>query len=89
MTDRSRAPLCKDFEIRLLTCLRELQDLMPELDRRYGMQVVLYAMAEHVGRGLHILRSRNICDDAQARSLIGRITATAFPRGAGQIPSRH
>lgn len=89
MTDRSRADLYEEFEISLLICLKELNDLMPELDKRYDTTVILHAMAEHVGRGLRILLNRNICDDAQAHHLIGHITATAFPENRRRSPSRH
>ena len=78
MSERSRAELYEDFEVSLLICLKELNDLMPELDKRYGTTIILYAMAEHVGRGLRILLDRNICDPAQAHSIIGHITDTAF-----------
>ncbi|HVW68284.1 MAG TPA: hypothetical protein VHB68_04880 [Steroidobacteraceae bacterium] len=87
MTERSRAQLCEEFEISLLICLKELDDLMPELDRRYGTRIILHAMAEHVGRGLRILLNRNICDDAQAQSLIRQIAATALQEP--RPPSRH
>jgi hypothetical protein len=65
--------------------VEDINKILPGLNRRYDMMVIVCALAEHVGAALRILVRRNICAAAHARLVISRIEGTAFMRknGAG------
>ncbi len=64
----------------VLACVEDINKILPGLNRRYDVLVIVNALAEHVGSALRILIRRKVCDAGQARLVISRIEGTAFMR---------
>lgn len=68
----------ESFQNGLLACVRDINEVLPGLSRRYDMVVIISALAEHMGSALRILIRRKVCDARQARLAIQHIEGTAF-----------
>jgi hypothetical protein len=76
----------ESFQSGLLACVRDINELLPGLSRRYDMVVIISALAEHMGSALRILIRRKVCDVRQARLIIQHIEGTAFLGEGAQTP---
>ncbi|MDB6046888.1 MAG: hypothetical protein JWM63_5439 [Gammaproteobacteria bacterium] len=76
----------ESFQSGLLACVRDINELLPGLSRRYDMVVIISALAEHMGSALRILIRRKVCDVRQARLIIQHIEGTAFLGERAQTP---
>ena len=68
------------FEQSITACMRDLDDLLPELTKRYDRTIIVSAMAEHVGSALQVLRRKKVCDDRQTELAIQHLERAAFPQ---------
>ena len=78
MTEDARAARLGDFYDEVAACLEDLNAMLPELTARYGLTILVSAMAEQVGGALQALRRKKLCDDHQTGLAIDRIASRAF-----------
>jgi hypothetical protein len=67
-------------------CVEDLNRLLPGLSLRYDTEVIIGAMAEHVGAAIWALRQKKLCDTRQARLAIEHLEHAAF-RAESKPPS--
>ena len=70
---------CEEFHRDTCRCLEDLNRLMPELSLRYDTDVIMAAMAEHVGTAIWAMRRKKVCDTRQAHTAIQHLEFAAFP----------
>jgi hypothetical protein len=62
----------------VLSCVDDLNTILPRLAARYEDLVIVAALAEHVGGALRIFMQAGICSPAQARRVLTHMEDTAF-----------
>ncbi len=74
----------------VLSCVDDLNAVLPRLAMRYDELVIVAALAEHVGGALRIFMRSGICTPQQARRLITHMDDTAFCRNFQdlEVPDR-
>jgi hypothetical protein len=76
----------------VLSCVDDLNAVLPRLAARYEDLVIIAALAEHVGGALRIFMHAGICSPDQARRVVAHVHETAFARScteeAPDIPER-
>jgi len=85
MTEDARAAGLADFYDQVGACLEDLNAMLPELTARYGLTILVGAMAEQVGGALQALRRKKLCDDHQTGLAIERIATRAFGPHPAQV----
>jgi hypothetical protein len=65
----------------VLSCVDDLNAVLPRLAARYEDLVIIAALAEHVGGALRIFMHAGICSPEQARRVLAHVQDTAFARG--------
>ncbi len=74
----------------VLSCVDDLNAVLPRLATRYEDLVIVAALAEHVGGALRIFMSAGICSPDQARRVLAHVEDTAFApgleEGAPELP---
>ncbi len=78
MMEDARAAGRAAFEQSLGACMDDLNAMLPDLTHRYEINVVVSAMAEHVGTALQVLRRKKLVSDRQAGLAIAHIEKWAF-----------
>jgi hypothetical protein len=68
----------------VLSCVDDLNAVLPRLAARYEDLVIIAALAEHVGGALRIFMRAGICSPDQARRVLAHVQATAFTRGCAE-----
>jgi hypothetical protein len=64
----------------VLSCVDDLNRVLPRLATRYEDLVIVAALAEHVGGALRIFIQAGICSAEQARRVLEHVEDTAFAR---------
>jgi len=64
----------------VLSCVDDLNRVLPRLASRYEDLVIVAALAEHVGGALRIFIQAGICSPEQARRVLEHVEDTAFAR---------
>jgi aminoglycoside phosphotransferase (APT) family kinase protein len=64
----------------VLSCVDDLNAVLPRLAARYEDLVIIAALAEHVGGALRIFMHAGICSPEQARRVLAHVQDTAFAR---------
>lgn len=64
----------------VLSCVDDLNRILPRLASRYEDLVIIAALAEHVGGALRIFIQAGICSAEQARRVLEHVEDTAFAR---------
>jgi aminoglycoside phosphotransferase (APT) family kinase protein len=64
----------------VLSCVDDLNAVLPRLAARYEDLVIIAALAEHVGGALRIFMHAGICSPEQARRVLAHVEDTAFAR---------
>lgn len=76
----------------VLSCVDDLNAVLPRLAARYEDLVIIAALAEHVGGALRIFMHAGICSPDQARRVLIHVHETAFAgnctEAAPDIPER-
>jgi|KBSMisStandDraft_5_1062788.scaffolds.fasta_scaffold460558_3 hypothetical protein len=85
MTEEARAAGAADFYDEVGACLEDLNAMLPELTARYGLTILVGAMAEQVGGALQALRRKKLCDDHLTGMAIERIATRAFGPHPAQV----
>jgi len=67
----------------VLSCVDDLNAVLPRLAARYEDLVIIAALAEHVGGALRIFMHAGICSPDQARRVLDHVHQTAFARSLG------
>jgi hypothetical protein len=80
----SAAEPSEDFNVSLLQCVEDINQLLPGLARRYDMTVIMSALAEHVGSALKALLQKKVCDTRQVHQVIKNIETAAFLKKSAQ-----
>jgi hypothetical protein len=62
----------------VLSCVDDLNGVLPRLATRYDDLVIIAALAEHVGGALRIFMHAGICSPDQARRVLEHVRDTAF-----------
>jgi hypothetical protein len=62
----------------VLSCVDDLNSVLPQLAARYEDLVIVAALAEHVGGALRIFIEAGICSADQARRVLAHVEDTAF-----------
>jgi hypothetical protein len=62
----------------VLSCVDDLNAVLPRLAARYQDLVIIAALAEHVGGALRIFMHAGICTPDQARRVLAHVHETAF-----------
>jgi hypothetical protein len=62
----------------VLSCVDDLNAILPGLAARYEDLVIIAALAEHVGGALRIFMHAGICSPDQARRVLAHVEHTAF-----------
>ena len=78
MTKDAHAAGAATFYDEMGACLADLNVILPDLTRRYGLTIIVSAMAEQVGAALQALRRKQVNDDWQTGLAIERIEKRAF-----------
>lgn len=78
MTEDARGTGLAGFHDEMAACLADLNERLPELTSRYGLTIIVSAMAEQVGAALQVLRRRKVNDDRETGLAIARIETRAF-----------
>jgi hypothetical protein len=65
----------------VLSCVDDLNTVLPRLATRYEDLVIIAALAEHVGGALRIFMHAGICSPDQARRVLEHVRDTAFVHG--------
>jgi hypothetical protein len=68
------------FAENVLSCVDDLNAVLPRLAARYEDLVIIAALAEHVGGALRIFMQAGICTPEQARRVLEHVEDTAFAR---------
>jgi hypothetical protein len=68
----------EEFQSRTFECVEDLNELLPGLSLRYDTDVIIGAMAEHVGAAIWALRRKKLCDTRQANLAIQHLEFAAF-----------
>jgi hypothetical protein len=68
----------------VLSCVDDLNAVLPRLAARYEDLVIIAALAEHVGGALRIFMRAGICSADQARRVLAHVQETAFARGRAE-----
>ncbi len=68
------------FAENVLSCVDDLNTVLPRLAARYEDLVIIAALAEHVGGALRIFMHAGICTPEQARRVLAHVEDTAFAR---------
>jgi hypothetical protein len=68
------------FAENVLSCVDDLNAVLPRLATRYEDLVIIAALAEHVGGALRIFMQAGICSADQARRVLAHVEDTAFAR---------
>jgi aminoglycoside phosphotransferase (APT) family kinase protein len=68
------------FAENVLSCVDDLNAVLPRLAARYEDLVIVAALAEHVGGALRIFMHAGICSPEQARRVLSHVRDTAFAR---------
>jgi hypothetical protein len=68
------------FAENVLSCVDDLNAVLPRLAARYDDLVIIAALAEHVGGALRIFMQAGICTPEQARRVLEHVEDTAFAR---------
>ena len=66
----------------VLSCVDDLNAVLPRLAARYEDLVIIAALAEHVGGALRIFMHAGICSPEQAKRVLAHVQDTAFARAA-------
>lgn len=69
----------------VLSCVDDLNAVLPRLAARYEDLVVVAALAEHVGGALRIFMQAGICNPVQARRVLAHLEETAFSRNVRDV----
>ena len=75
----------------VLSCVDDLNAVLPRLAARYEDLVIIAALAEHVGGALRIFMRAGICNPDQARRVLAHLEDTAFSpsfRDDRELPDR-
>jgi hypothetical protein len=64
----------------VLSCVDDLNRVLPRLASRYEDLVIIAALAEHVGGALRIFIQAGICSPEQAQRVLEHVEDTAFAR---------
>jgi hypothetical protein len=70
----------------VLSCVDDLNAVLPRLAARYEDLVIIAALAEHVGGALRIFMHAGICSPEQARRVLAHVQDTAFAHGVHEEP---
>ena len=70
----------------VLSCVDDLNAVLPRLAARYEDLVIIAALAEHVGGALRIFMHAGICSPDQARRVLAHVHETAFAHRLGEEP---
>jgi hypothetical protein len=70
----------------VLSCVDDLNAVLPRLAARYQDLVIVAALAEHVGGALRIFMRAGICTPDQARRVLAHVHETAFAHCRGEKP---
>jgi hypothetical protein len=62
----------------VLSCVDDLNAVLPRLAARYEDLVIIAALAEHVGGALRIFMHAGICTPDQALRVLAHVHETAF-----------
>jgi len=62
----------------VLSCVEDLNAVLPALAARYQELVLVAALAEHVGGALRIFIRAGLCTPDQARRVLRHLEETAF-----------
>jgi hypothetical protein len=65
----------------VLSCVDDLNAVLPGLAARYEDLVIIAALAEHVGGALRIFMHAGVCSPDQARRVLAHVQDTAFAGG--------
>jgi hypothetical protein len=68
----------------VLSCVDDLNAVLPQLAARYEDLVIIAALAEHVGGALRIFMRAGICSPDQARRVLTHVHETAFACGCAE-----
>jgi hypothetical protein len=68
----------------VLSCVDDLNAVLPRLAARYEDLVIIAALAEHVGGALRIFMHAGICSPDQARRVLAHVHETAFTRSRAE-----
>ncbi len=74
------------FAADVLSCVDDLNDVLPGLAVRYEELVVIAALAEHVGGALRIFMRAGLCSAQQARRVLLHVEETAFDASLDSLP---
>jgi hypothetical protein len=66
------------FAENVLSCVDDLNAVLPRLAARYEDLVIIAALAEHVGGALRIFMHAGICSPDQAKRVLAHVHETAF-----------
>jgi hypothetical protein len=77
------------FEHDVSSCVRALNEQLPQLAARHSGIVLLAAMSEHIGGALQILMQRGECTPERARRLLAEIEAIVFADFSAPLPEGH
>lgn len=62
----------------VLSCVEDLNAVLPDFASRYDELVLVAALAEHVGGALRIFMRAGLCSPEQARRVLRHLEETAF-----------
>jgi len=68
----------------VLSCVDDLNAVLPRLAARYEDLVIIAALAEHVGGALRIFMRAGICSPEQAQRVLAHVHDTAFGRSLAE-----
>ena len=68
----------------VLSCVDDLNAVLPRLAARYDDLVIIAALAEHVGGALRIFMHAGICSPEQAHRVLAHVHDTAFARSVAE-----
>jgi hypothetical protein len=68
----------------VLSCVDDLNAVLPRLAARYEDLVIIAALAEHVGGALRIFMHAGICSADQAKRVLAHVHETAFARSRAE-----
>lgn len=74
------------FAENVLSCVDDLNAVLPRLAARYEDLVIVAALAEHVGGALRIFMRAGICSPEQARRVLAHVEHTAFAHRLEEDP---
>jgi hypothetical protein len=74
------------FAENVLSCVEDLNAVLPGFVARYDELVLVAALAEHVGGALRIFLRAGLCSEAQARRVLRHLEETAFTAQSMEPP---